>query len=63
MLKKDPKITIEIDNKIIQMACAYALLNEKENAILSLKKAIEINPDYKFLAMDDENLKDIINFV
>jgi len=40
-------------------ACAYSLLNDKLNAINNLKKAIELNPDFKFLAMDDKDFDNI----
>lgn len=68
MLKIDPKISIEICEEIIKKninkgeayyikSCAYALLRDKKNAIMNLKKAIETDIEYKFLAMDDKDFE------
>ncbi len=40
-------------------ACAYSLKNKKDKAIDDLKRAIELNIDYKFLAMDDRDFDNI----
>lgn len=40
-------------------ACAYSLKNEKDKAISDLKMAIELNINYKFLAMDDRDFDNI----
>ncbi len=40
-------------------ACAYSLKNDKDKAIEDLKKAIELNMDFKFLAMDDRDFDNI----
>lgn len=38
-------------------SCAYALLKDKKNALFNLKKAIETNIEFKFLAMDDRDFE------
>jgi hypothetical protein len=38
-------------------SCAYALLRDKKNAILNLRKAIETNIEFKLLAMDDRDFE------
>jgi len=40
-------------------ACAYALLGNKEKAIMDLKKAIDLDYKFKFIAMDDNDFKNI----
>lgn len=61
---------IEVLNEIIEAnpndarayynrACAYSLKNEQDKAIYDLKKAIELNIDYKFMAMDDKDFDNI----
>jgi len=62
MLEIDPNESIRICDEIIKKninlgeayyikSCAYALLRDKKNAILNLRKAIETNIEFKFLAM------------
>jgi tetratricopeptide (TPR) repeat protein len=68
MLEIDPNESIRICDEIIKKninlgeayyikSCAYALLRDKKNAILNLRKAIETNIEYKFLAMDDRDFE------
>lgn len=46
-------------NAYYQRAKAYAVLNQNENAIIDLEKAIELNEDYSFEIKNDEEFNEI----
>lgn len=46
-------------NAYYQRAKAYAVLNQNENAIIDLEKAIELNEDYSFEIKNDEEFNEL----
>lgn len=49
------------DQALYNIACAYSFLGKPDEALVNLKKAIQISPECKVLAMHDEDFDNIKN--
>lgn len=59
LLKGNANYTNYMANYTYNRACVYALKGDKTNALVDLKKAIELYPSFKNQATKDENFKNL----
>ncbi|MCK5126555.1 MAG: hypothetical protein KAR42_09890 [candidate division Zixibacteria bacterium] len=55
--KKATEINPKLDKAFIYLACVYSRLEDKENMLAHLKQAIELEPNNKSIAREDEDFK------
>jgi len=56
---KSCKIDESLPNPYYNLSCAYSLKKDTESAINYLQKAIEINPEFKIIALKDSDFNNI----